>query len=440
LESLKKFENDFEIIVSDGGSNDTTLEICKRQKVVLVTSGKGRGNQLNKGAAAASGNVLLFLHADTFLPDNAFELLDEFFMNDNNSICRFLLGFDINHWLLDICGSFSKYDTVFTRFGDSGIAVRKSFYEKLNGFRERNGFEDVEFFSNAASNLRNKSIHILPSKVISSARRFIENGPMRQKLINASLFAGYLFNVKPEALSHAYNKKLNQKRRTSLIVFLRYPQIGKVKTRLAETTTKEFALHFYKKCADKIMNEIKRIARINKYVFYSEKEEFGKVKKWLGGKFYYAHQKGDDLGGRMKDAFQQIFSHGAEKVVIVGTDIPDLNRTIIEQAISELDKNDVVIGPSKDGGYYLLGMKKMYNDLFDDIKFSSHSVLSETIFKIEKLGLRYSLLPQLQDIDTEEELVHWLQNGSGSPIRKDIDFVYNLINGRINQRCAHCGE
>lgn len=168
MESLKKFENDFEIIVSDGGSNDTTLEICKRQKVVLVTSGKGRGNQLNKGAAAASGNVLLFLHADTFLPDNAFELLDEFFMNDNNSICRFLLGFDINHWLLDICGSFSKYDTVFTRFGDSGIAVRKSFYEKLNGFRERNGFEDVEFFSNAASNLRNKSIHILPSKEINA--------------------------------------------------------------------------------------------------------------------------------------------------------------------------------------------------------------------------------------------------------------------------------
>lgn len=440
MESLRKFENDFEIIVSDGGSSDATLEICKREKVVLVTSGKGRGGQMNKGAAVANGEILVFLHADTFLPDNAFELLDKFFTNDDSSICRFLLGFDINHWLLDMCSSFSKYDTVFTRFGDSGIAIRKSIYKKLNGFPERNGFEDVEFFSTATSHLRNKSIPILPSKVISSARRFVENGSIKQKLINSFLFAGYLFKVKPEALSRAYNKKLNQKKRASLIVFLRYPQVGKVKTRLAETTTKEFALHFYKECATKLISEIKRMSKINKYIFYSEKKEKEIVKKWLGGKFFYLHQEGDDLGLRMKNAFQQVFSHAAEKVVIVGTDIPDLNRGIIEQAIARLDKNDIVIGPSKDGGYYLLGVKKMYSALFEDIEFSTHSVLSETISKIEKLGLRYSLLPQLQDIDTEDELVHWLQHASGSPIKKEIDLVYNLINGRINQRCIHCGE
>lgn len=440
LALLRKLENNIEIIVSDGGSSDATLEICKREKVVIVSSGKGRGEQMNKGAAEANGEILLFLHADTFLPDNAFELLDNFFLNDDNNICRFLLGFDINHWFLDMLSSFSKYDTIFTRFGDSGIVIRNTFFKKLNGFSERNVFEDVKFFSTAAKHLRNKSIPILPLKVISSARRFIENGTIRQTLINSFLFIGYLFKVNPEILSRAYNKKLIQKKRASLIVFLRYPQIGKVKTRLAETTTKEFALYFYKKCATKLISEIKRMSLINKYVFFSEKKDKDLVKKWLGRKFIYSHQEGDDLGLRMKNAFHQVFSHAAEKVVIVGTDILDLNQEIIEQAIVRLDKNDIVIGPSKDGGYYLLGAKKMYCSLFEDIEFSTYSVLSDTISKIEKLGLRYSLLPQLQDIDTEDDLVHWLKHASGSSIKKEIDLVYNLINGRINQRCIHCGE
>ncbi|MBI1938942.1 MAG: TIGR04282 family arsenosugar biosynthesis glycosyltransferase [Ignavibacteriales bacterium] len=426
-----------EIIVSDGGSSDNTIEICKREKVILVTSGKGRGDQLNKGATAANGEILLFLHADTFLPDNAFELLDEFFMNDKNKICRFLLGFDIDHWFLDLCVSFSRYSFPFTQFGDSSIVVRKSFFEKLGGYPPISSFEDVEFFKRAA---KSGNISILHSSVDSSSRRFIQNGPIRQKLIDFMLFAGYLLKLNPELMTRFYNKKIKKNKLSSLIVFLRSPRIGKVKTRLAETTTEEFALHFYRECANKIMSEIKRIPRMNKYVFYSDKYEKEEVKKWLGNRFLYSHQDGDDLGTRMKNAFQKVFSHGAGKVVIVGTDIPDLTHSIVENAIYLLNENDVVIGPSKDGGYYLLGMKKMHNTLFDDIEFSTSSVLPETIRKIEKIGLKFSLLPQLQDIDTEAELIHWLGNGNGSPIKKKIDLVYNLINGKIRQRCVHCGE
>lgn len=437
LESLKKFKNNFEIIVSDGGSIDNTIEICRREKVVLVKSGKGRGNQLNEGAKAATGEILLFLHADTFLPDNAFELLDHFFDNEKNKICRFLLGFDVDHWFLDLCVSFSKYSFPFTQFGDSSIVVRKTFFEELGGFPPISSFEDVEFFKRAA---KKEDISVLRSTVNSSSRRFIQNGPIRQKLIDLMLFTGYLFKLNPDSLTRFYSKKVKRNKHSSLIVFLRCPRIGKVKTRLAETTTEEFALHFYRECANKIISEIKRIPQINKYVFYSDKYERDEVRKWLGNGFLYSHQDGNDLGARMKNAFQKVFSHGAGKVVIVGTDIPDLNNSIIESAISLLNENDVVIGPSKDGGYYLLGMNKLHNTLFEDIEFSTSSVFSETIRRIKKLGLKFSLLPQLHDIDTEEELIHWLDNGNGSPIKKEIDLVYNLINGKIKQRCVHCGE
>ncbi|MBI3124021.1 MAG: TIGR04282 family arsenosugar biosynthesis glycosyltransferase [Ignavibacteriales bacterium] len=437
MESLRKFVNDFEIIIADGGSTDNTLEICKREKAILIISGRGRGCQLNKGAKAASGEILLFLHADTLLPDDAFILLDEYFGKVENKICRFLLGFDVDHWLLDFYLSFSKYDSIFTRFGDSAIIVRKSLFEELGGFPNRSVFEDVEFFRKVT---KNEKITILSSSVISSARRFMKNGVVKQQLINIYLFAYYFIGVSKNSITSIYNKKLKNIKKASLITFLRYPQLGKVKTRLAADTTKEFALHFYKECANKIIREIKKVSHVNKYVFYSDKEEKENVKNWLGKNFYYSFQDGNDLGQRMKNAFQKVFSHGAEKVIIMGTDIPDLSQEIIESAVNILTEVDIVIGPSKDGGYYLLGMKKMYNEFFEDIKFSTSKVLAETISIADKLNLQYSLLTQLNDIDTEKELKLWLETNSNTPIKKEIDFVYNLINGRIKQRCVHCGE
>ncbi len=195
--------------------------------------------------------------------------------------------------------------------------------------------------------------------------------------------------------------------KSSLIVFLRYPEKGKVKTRLAETTSKEFALHWYKTCVDKIINELNKISNIDIYIFYSDIAERDKVIKWLGDKFIYSHQDGKDLGTRMHNAFFKVLANNSGKVIIIGTDIPDLNQNIITDAFVRLDNNDIVLGPSIDGGYYLLGMKKLHNSLFDKIKFSTPTVLSETISKIDKLGLTFSLLPELQDIDIEDDLIKW---------------------------------
>ncbi len=424
LESLKNFKEDVEIIVSDGGSKDNTLDIAQRFNCFIVNSNAGRGTQLNAGAAAASGDILIFLHADTFLPDNALNLINEFFTSAENKICRFLLGFDFNHKWLDLYTSFSKYDTLFTRFGDSAIIVRKEFFNELDGFKNTETFEDVDFLKRAS---HISKVKIINDSVISSSRRFIQNGVIKQQLLNIFLFIGYLLNISIQNLSKMYNKNTSKSKTDSIIIFLRYPKNGKVKTRLAKTTSSEFATNFYKSCAENLVNITKRISSINRFVFFSNENEREEIKSWLGNKLFYAHQEGDDLGIRMKNAFEKVFSTGAEKVIIIGTDIPDLSAEIINKAFEYLDSSDIVIGPSKDGGFYLLGMKKMYAGLFEEIEYSTAEVFSETLARIKELKLSCQLLPELQDIDTEEDLLRWLNESNENNIKKDIKLAYETI-------------
>jgi uncharacterized protein len=203
-----------------------------------------------------------------------------------------------------------------------------------------------------------------------------------------------------------------------LIVFLRYPEKGKVKTRLAETLGDEFALSFYRICAGivfKICGSLKS-KNINCVLFSSEKENVNKIKNWSKENFEIYVQKGRDLGERMRNAFNRVFELNAGKVIIIGTDLLDMSQEIILKAFNFLDDYDIVLGPSADGGYYLLGMNKNYkirkhlNQFFNSIAWSTNIVLEETINRIDKLNLKYKLMEDLQDIDTEENLTNWLKN------------------------------
>jgi rSAM/selenodomain-associated transferase 1/rSAM/selenodomain-associated transferase 2 len=424
LKRLKSIDRNLEIIVADGGSSDNTIGVCRRFGVQTINSLSGRGRQLNAGATAASGDILIFLHADTFLPDNAFKLSDEFFQAKENKICRFLLGFDFNHKLLDLYSAFSKFDTKFTGFGDAAIIIRKTLFEELNGFTYGSIFEDTDFLNRASKITK---IKIINQSVISSARRFIKDGVIRRQLHNAFLFAGYILNINENFLSRMYDQQLNKMKTNSILIFVRNPKIGEVKTRLAKTTSEKFALGFYKSCAENIIRKIKKIPQLNQFIFYSSKEDKDDVIKWLGSNYFFSAQEGNDLGSRMKSAFEKVFSTGTQKVIIIGSDIPDLSAEIINKAFAYLDGSDVVIGSSKDGGFYLLGMKKMYAELFEGIEYSTAKVFSETLSRIKELKLSCKLLPELQDIDTEEDLIRWLNGSYENNIKKKIKLAYETI-------------
>jgi rSAM/selenodomain-associated transferase 2 len=190
-----------EIIVADGGSSDKTVFEARRLCVRIVHSERSRGIQCNAGARDASWERLLFLHADTQLPPNALPILDHHFQDPGFQIGTFRLQFDHPHWLLRAYAAFTRFDSMFTRFGDQCIVVRKSFFDALGGFPDWPLFEDVQLLRSAR---RLTTIVSFPASVVTSARRFSRLGMLRAQWLNVRLFARYLLHTPPERLAELY--------------------------------------------------------------------------------------------------------------------------------------------------------------------------------------------------------------------------------------------
>lgn len=187
----------------------------------------------------------------------------------------------------------------------------------------------------------------------------------------------------------------------SLIIFVKKPELGKVKTRLARSIGDQRALEVYQKLLQRTYS-ITQVIKQDKIVYYTP--EIVHHDLWDDGFYLKALQDESDLGIRMRKSFEERFEAGYQKVCIIGSDCYQLTTDIIEQAFAELEQNDVVIGPSTDGGYYLLGMKKLYPILFQDKSWSTSKVLEQTIEDIKQKNLSCYLLPELTDVDEEKDL------------------------------------
>lgn len=186
-----------------------------------------------------------------------------------------------------------------------------------------------------------------------------------------------------------------------LIIFVKNPELGKVKTRLAATIGEEEALNVYKQLLKHTL-QITTALTTDKVVFYSDFVDH--FDKWDNAVFEKHPQEGRELGERMDHAFQWAFGKGYESVCIIGSDCYELETHTIKDAFNRLKTNEVVIGPSLDGGYYLLGMKQPHPFLFKNKHWSTGSVLKETIRDIESHNLSACLLSVLRDVDVESDL------------------------------------
>lgn len=185
------------------------------------------------------------------------------------------------------------------------------------------------------------------------------------------------------------------------MVFVKNPELGKTKTRLAKTVGDKKALDIYLQLLRYTKSTLDQIPQ-DKQVHYSnfvDSDDFWEEKNYKKSK----QCEELDLGKRMEYAFQQNFKYGYEKVIVIGSDCPEITKETLIEAFERLDQNDVVFGPAQDGGYYLLGMRKMIPELFSNKKWSSDSVIADSIKDCENLNLSYSLLPTFSDVDLEED-------------------------------------
>ncbi len=212
---------------------------------------------------------------------------------------------------------------------------------------------------------------------------------------------------------------LDQKNKETILVFLRAPEKGRVKTRLARDIGEEKALFLYKTFAQKTLSTVEKSGMDHRICFFPEDKQ-GIVEDWLGLDHTYMPQQGDDLGRRMCNGLSRVFDQGIQKAILVGTDVPDISARHLLAAFDLLSQSKVVIGPSLDGGYWLIGFQRdgFCPDIFRQIEWGTDSVFSATIEKCKVAGLSPGILPVLQDIDTLEDLQLFQENNS----RFDSDF------------------
>ena len=184
-----------------------------------------------------------------------------------------------------------------------------------------------------------------------------------------------------------------------LIVFVKNIKLGKVKTRLAKTIGNQAAFEVYSELV-KITEHATEHISINKRIYFSDAVV---ESKWQNHEKLV--QKGNDLGQRMFNAFQDGFNDGYEHIVLIGSDLPDINSEHIKNGFDALETSEVTFGPAEDGGYYLIGLSKMLDCIFKNKPWSQSNLLEFTLNQLKEKHISCTLLDTLNDIDTFEDLV-----------------------------------
>ena len=223
---------------------------------------------------------------------------------------------------------------------------------------------------------------------------------------------------------------------TALIIFAKAPIPGEVKTRLCPPLTPDEAASLHGTLVLDAIERAKGLPGASLYVAGTPDlaHPFFKVMEGRYGARLLP-QRGTDLGSRMKWAIQDAFEQGAQEVLLTGTDLPMLPRAHLVEALTLVKRHDIVLGPTADGGYYLIGLRKMVPALFDSIAWSTPTVFAETKKKIEQAGLSLGLLPECRDLDTLEDLKEFIALcGKERAMTKRTEGALRLIAARLKER------
>jgi rSAM/selenodomain-associated transferase 1 len=201
-----------------------------------------------------------------------------------------------------------------------------------------------------------------------------------------------------------------------ILLFIKAPLPGTIKSRLASAIGADATLELYERFVLDTIDTVRALG-ISWRICFCPPGAGTEVRAWLGNDHVYMPQQGNDLGERMEHAFEQIFQEGYERAVLVGSDIPELSKAVLHEAMAALDTSDAVLGPAADGGYYLIGFtaKTFLSSAFHDIIWSTSTVCDETLGRLMQKGNRVHLLQRLHDVDTKEDLDLFFKKHRGDP-------------------------
>ena len=423
LEDLARLPIDGRILVVDGGSRDGTVAAARTGGAEVMRSRCGRARQMNAGATLLATRWILFLHADSRLDDSALHSIVHHVRRDGPEAGYFGLAIAHEHFYYRLIegGQRIRERLCGLVYGDQGLLIRRDRFAGVGGYPDEPIMEDVILNRRL---LKGEQLVPLAGKLITSPRRYEEEGRIRALLRNMRTITGFLSGTDPSSLARGYRPRRARRPgapeagldadpdRTTLLVFAKAPRPGTVKTRLAHTIGEEQATGLYRRMGRLIVANV-RPAPARVVVCYDPPDSEAEIRDWLGPSLHRCWpQGGGDLGARMSRMVERAFPH-ADRVVVIGTDTPAVDAGTVARAVAALDTADVVIGPALDGGYYLLGLRRPHPALFAGIRWSTDSVLTETVERIERLGLSATWLEVEKDIDTAEDLTpevkRWLE-------------------------------
>ncbi|TVR64469.1 MAG: DUF2064 domain-containing protein [Gemmatimonadales bacterium] len=419
LGDLERIEPPPRVVVADGGSDDGTPEIAREAGAEVVRAPRGRAAQMNVGAVALSTPWLLFLHADSRLPQQTRAALQAWLYSPpQHEAAHFAFRLDERGpwWTFIETGQRLREALTGMAYGDQGLLVSRRRWEAVGGFPPLPIMEDVEMVLRLK---RSGGLDRIGAPVVTSGRRYRRSGVLRGWLRNTALIGLYRLGVPPRRLAPLYPPHHVPRESTVpsmtrdapgkspagsslpsalVLVFAKAPRPGQVKTRLAADMGDEAAASLYRTMGRQVADGL-RGGPYRTRICFAPPDARDEMVDWLGDHgLEFQPQADGDLGRRMEVAAATAFRE-AEKVCLVGTDTPAVDRAVVEDAFRQLDQADVVVGPARDGGYYLLAMNRLEPTLFRDVPWSTAQVLETTLARARSAGLTVQTLPMRVDVD-----------------------------------------
>lgn len=402
LEDLRLLPVPHVVVVSDGGSADRTTSLAEAMGARVVASAPGRGRQLATGARVVDAEWILFLHADSRMGPAAREALTLHLREPAGAPAHFAFGIEESglRWRIMEFGQRLREALTGLAYGDQGLLVRRETLLQAGGYPTPPIMEDVVLLKKLR---RLGRVTRLSAALHTSARRYREEGQLRAWIRNAFLISAFLIGVSPERLTRRYRARgARATRRPHVFVFTKNPEPGKVKTRLARNLGDRRAALVYRALGTHVIEGLKG-GTYRMIVAYTPAKAWQPLREWLGPDVELVPQVEGDLGERMAVAVRHGVVAGGS-VCLVGSDAPDVDRAVVDEAFGALDDVDLVLGPARDGGYYLIAMNEAYTQLFTGIEWSTQSVLEDTLRIAREMGLSVHLLAELTDVDTVDSL------------------------------------